>query len=512
MACDKDEAKGADVVARLVDDREAQARLRGRLAELEGRLRELEQELRDLSGTLEDLNNSRDGRSGRRAPRGLRHPLPHMPTPPHFSPVPPVPAIPAMPAMEFHGAPPGMPEEAREAYLEAQEEWQEQLAELREDWQERQEQWRQRWHDQYAERMDDWRRQMDEWRDRQHEQADEWRERLREMGENGAAWAEHLHIDVPDIDIEIPDIDIPDIDIQVPEIEIEGLGIRTPGPDGRSLRFSSDDDGARRHRVVYDVSGDQADALFELLAPSDVRVIVSRAGEHVGVAGTDREHAVLTSGLQLLGWIDRDVVFERMTQGDREARRYELGSARARTLYEMLAPDTVKVVVSRAGDDAVSIRATDREHQVLSDLLTLLNWQGGGVEPGYSPGPAGAEAKARIMEEIKAAKEEQKRAEKSAKQARKQAEKRAQQERKQAEKQQARAEKRANRELEEAQVRSQPPSTEGRSTDSTTWTFELAGAHADRLYELLAPNYVKIIVWRSGNELTVRGTERQLAE
>ena len=123
--------------------------------------------------------------------------------------------------------------------------------------------------------------------------------------------------------------------------------------------------------ITYgDVDHDAAVGIF------DVFCILNGFGGNFSEECTEEDCDItgINAGLQLLSWIDRDEVFEEMIQGERHSRTYELGEKRAQLLYQMLAPNDVKVVVSHAGDDAVSVSATDREHDVLTDFLSVLNW------------------------------------------------------------------------------------------------------------------------------------------
>jgi len=128
-------------------------------------------------------------------------------------------------------------------------------------------------------------------------------------------------------------------------------------------------------RFVYRVTGDHAVQLLNLLAPSSVKVVVSRAEKGIAVRGTKNEQAVLRNALQLLNWTKRGKAFEKMTRGERIARKYKLNEAHAAKLFDMLAPSDVKVVVSRASDDTLSIQATPAEHKVLVRFLKLLAWR-----------------------------------------------------------------------------------------------------------------------------------------
>lgn len=339
-ACDSKEKKAENVIARLAGDRPDEADLNYRLIQLEMRLREVQRQLHELSEALAGAQQPRNRRGGvgpvpDRAPR--------LPFPP--GPAPPLPASPE-PYAVFAG--PEAVAEALERYSETQEhwqgewrdqfaEWQDRQAEFVEQWRERQAEMTERQYERQAEMMAHWREAMDQWRDRVQVLKERSQERAtRQMKDASRALADAKR-----------------------------------AISGRRRGGALDEGGGR---VVYDVTGEHADRLFELLAPNEVRAIVSRDGEHIAVLGTRSQHATIHAMLQLLNWVDRDEVFDEMIDGERTARKYELGRKRAELLFDMLAPNDVKVFVSREGESGVSAIGTAREHEVLADFINLLHW------------------------------------------------------------------------------------------------------------------------------------------
>ena len=239
-----------DVVVQLAGDRQVEAELNARLAELEARLRQLEHELQALSETLERLHGRDAGRSHRR----------HVPIPPTRLP------------------PPG-------AYGEAREQWRDQWREHRDEWRDRQREMAEEWREHQQEWAEQWREQMEEWREQQEEAAGLWREQLEELKEHGEGWTGRLE------EFEVPEFEMPEIvvpHIEMPELEIAEIELHDIHGAPHEYPFGE----GERHGLVYEVTGKHADWLYKLLAPGDVKVVVSRAGKHIGVSGTDCEHKV----------------------------------------------------------------------------------------------------------------------------------------------------------------------------------------------------------------------------
>lgn len=367
-ACDKHEKakqknKQSKVTAFLAGDKKPDARvekkLRKRIARLEAQMQELADEMEALNGALAGAPRAgrrRDGRSEYAAPdhrygsvhgvgRHGGYAAPHAPVPP----VPPsasMPPMPPMPPMPRHGG-----ENMSEVQAEVLHEFQERMHEWQEEWRERQEQW----HARQAGTMAEWKDRMADWGDSQRDFARQTAQRAREMADSGREIARDVRERVRR---------------SVKEKVRRSRGTRSRRGSSELGYVKVGESGS----VDYSLSDEHADMLFKLLAPSDVRVIVSRNDNDISVRGTEPELRVLGAFLELLNWVDRTAVFERMTGGEQESRNYEIGGERAGLLYNMLAPNDVKVIVSSAGDDAVAIRGTANEHEVLSDALVLLHW------------------------------------------------------------------------------------------------------------------------------------------
>lgn len=361
-ACDKHEKgkqKKSQVTAVLAGDKKLdtkkEKKLRKRIVRLEAQLQELAEEMEALNSVLAKApraSRRRDGRSEHAAPdhdHGFAYgfgshggyAFPHAPVPP----VPPVAPMPPMPPMPSHGG-----DHMSEAHAEVLHEFQERMHEWQETWQERHEEWRVH----QAETLADWKNRMGEWRNMQRDFAREMADHAREAAVRGREIGRRVREEVR-------------------QRVSEG---RKRSRDARSRRRGSESGYVKvgeSGSVSYSLSGENANLLYELLAPNSVRVIVSRNGDDISVRGTEPELHVLRAFLELLNWVDRTRVFEQMIEGDRESRTYELGSDRSGLLYKMLAPGDVKVIVS-ASDNGVSIIGTDNEHEVLSDALVLLHW------------------------------------------------------------------------------------------------------------------------------------------
>ncbi len=133
---------------------------------------------------------------------------------------------------------------------------------------------------------------------------------------------------------------------------------------------------AREYQAVnqYRLSDRQADLLYEQLAPSYVTVVVSRQGNRVTVRGTKAEIDALDAAMELLNWTRRGALFEEMIQGERVRKLYTSREEHINTLYAMLAPNDVRVVISRRDADTVSILGTEAEHDVLKSMIDVFAW------------------------------------------------------------------------------------------------------------------------------------------
>lgn len=502
------------VWAQLAGDKELEAELTARLAALEAQLSALQGQLDTLSAQLADAH----GRHGGTPPPGVGHGgaggarFERQPLPGHPAPMPPM--MPAMPVMPSHPDVPLFPpmppmpswaggdDDAMEAYREAMEEYRETAEEWAEEYREHYDEWRERhgasyermrdqyreWADQWRgeqqELSEQWRAEVERWKERAHESADQWRERLERLNGDGRLLREDVQRRVRDAT---------DTAQQRVREELDAARRRTERTRDRAPRGEG-----TAGRVVFPVVGDCADRLFELLAPATVKPVVSREGKHIAVTGSREELQAIEAGLQLLAWIDRDEVFERMRQGDAESRVYQVGGERAEQLFQMLAPDDVKVVVSRAENDAVGVSGTPREHEVLAGLLAVLGWDAESGAPRDS---------ARLLEKEMAVKEKAAKEDRAAREKREKVRKNPDG---------AVFAPRADAAPRDAALPRTPvPSRRGTSAaggERMGQAYEMTdGDHADALYELLAPAEVKVIVSRSGDTIAIQGTGEEHA-
>lgn len=196
---------------------------------------------------------------------------------------------------------------------------------------------------------DQLRRYADEWRGRWHhwqqEAKEQYEELERDLKRHAEAWQDWQR-----------------------ELERHWTGQQTPRPNAPPTQ---DYEAVNEYRL----NRQQANVLYNALAPANVTVIVSRENNRVTVRGTQQEIDALDAGLQLLNWTRRGDTFNHMIEGERFKKTYTLDYEKARILYDVLAPGDVRVVVSRSGPDAVNIKGTQGEHDVLQDMLEVFRWQ-----------------------------------------------------------------------------------------------------------------------------------------
>lgn len=121
----------------------------------------------------------------------------------------------------------------------------------------------------------------------------------------------------------------------------------------------------------------KADAMYELLSPSDVKVIVGRSNGGVVVKGTSAEVGVVKDFVELVTRlksgegksVDESV---RELRGTWTARRtYELPRRQAQALLRVLAFDDVPVLV-HGYPSRVIVDATEADQKVLADVVSIL--------------------------------------------------------------------------------------------------------------------------------------------
>jgi len=129
---------------------------------------------------------------------------------------------------------------------------------------------------------------------------------------------------------------------------------------------------------AYALAGEKADALFSLLAPRDVRVLVSRCDGGIHVTGTAREIEILDHLAALLTRVQcssRSCI-ERYLAEVRPSwtstRMYELSPHKASGLFRLLAFEDVPLGVS-ARKSKVRVDANTTDQETVQGLVNILN-------------------------------------------------------------------------------------------------------------------------------------------
>ena len=135
-----------------------------------------------------------------------------------------------------------------------------------------------------------------------------------------------------------------------------------------------------RVRVVqheFDLDPILADAMFDLLAPSDIKVIVGRRDGGVFVRGTQREVDILRRFVSMLteadGWEQPDApVFSDQPTTSASARfNVRLPRSKARALVRVLQLAESPVGVSGSGND-VTLHATGADGETIQGVVDIL--------------------------------------------------------------------------------------------------------------------------------------------
>lgn len=132
-------------------------------------------------------------------------------------------------------------------------------------------------------------------------------------------------------------------------------------------------------RIFLSMPAPKADALFDMLAPDHVRVLVSRQSDGVLVQGDDGELRALLALQSLVTRLDGkapryvESQIRRLGSDDSASvRRYDLhGRKTAKRLYRLLAFDDVPVIVHRDGASLI-VRASAGDHDVLAAVTRIL--------------------------------------------------------------------------------------------------------------------------------------------
>ena len=120
-----------------------------------------------------------------------------------------------------------------------------------------------------------------------------------------------------------------------------------------------------------------ADAVFQLLRPRDVKVVVSRESNGIRVSGTPGEVAAVDQFTQLLtrhqGCFAHEVE-QRMTESRKDwstRKKYKLSHSKAKMLFDALAPEDIPVLVQRTGR-YVRVDATREDQQTVRGMVSIL--------------------------------------------------------------------------------------------------------------------------------------------
>jgi len=127
-----------------------------------------------------------------------------------------------------------------------------------------------------------------------------------------------------------------------------------------------------------DLDVEKAEAVYELLAPRDIRVLVSRHGPRdVGVEGTVQEIDALDRLAELISRYE-DLEGTELARAMRQAesswayrRMFKLPHAQADALYELLAFDDVPVLVQLA-TDGILVEGASHDLRTIERILPIL--------------------------------------------------------------------------------------------------------------------------------------------
>ncbi len=138
---------------------------------------------------------------------------------------------------------------------------------------------------------------------------------------------------------------------------------------------------ARSPRVTVsrslDLPSEKSAALYELLRPSDVKVIVSRDHDRLRVRGTPAECDAVSA---FAGLVTRHVdhspgelkrCMAQARRGWSTKKTYKLSTRGARALFGALAPEDVPVLVSRTGN-RVRVEASVEDQAIVAEMASIL--------------------------------------------------------------------------------------------------------------------------------------------
>lgn len=128
----------------------------------------------------------------------------------------------------------------------------------------------------------------------------------------------------------------------------------------------------------YDLRRDKADAVYEILAPRDVKVLVSKRSGGLRVRASSSAAFVLDEFISLVSRLDHlpRVEMEHRMRHARDgwctSRTYKLGRKQSTLLQHVLAFDNVPVLVSRKGS-RLRVEASPQDQETVASIVRLLH-------------------------------------------------------------------------------------------------------------------------------------------
>lgn len=128
----------------------------------------------------------------------------------------------------------------------------------------------------------------------------------------------------------------------------------------------------------FTVAKKKADALYDLIRPGDIRVVVGSHDLGVSFSGSMRETQIMADFVELVTRHDGDhpagalVRMERARPTWTTNETYKLGRGHAGDLHRVLAFDDVPVLVS-GKSRRVTVRASPADQQTIHDLVNILH-------------------------------------------------------------------------------------------------------------------------------------------
>jgi hypothetical protein len=127
----------------------------------------------------------------------------------------------------------------------------------------------------------------------------------------------------------------------------------------------------------FNLPDEKAAALFNMLKPADVKVIVGRDGGNVSISGTAGECDALAEFAGLIARLRGQpscAVKEHIEHARKTwttSNTYRLPRSKAETLFNALAPDDVPVLVSRDGK-RVRVEANPHDQATIRHVVQIL--------------------------------------------------------------------------------------------------------------------------------------------